>query len=231
MRILIVDDDLISRQALKKILETIGQCDMASSGFEALNAFRLSYFSNKLYDLITLDFLMPDLNGPRLLSRIRKIEERIGIPKSKQVKVLMVTVQSDKDSVMESASAGCQDYIIKPFDPQTVLKKVKKLGIPVPIEEETQVDISDLKGIFIHELGNRINRIKESIEKSNINTIQLVAHQLHGTGSSYGFFEVTQIGAQIEEAAKKGDWTRIKHGFETLTNLYQEYKMSSESSE
>ncbi|HDY75399.1 MAG TPA: response regulator [Candidatus Marinimicrobia bacterium] len=229
MKILIVDDDQLSRRALKIILKKLGHCDTASGGLSALDLFRRAHFAQQPYNLLTLDYMMPGLHGPGLLLKIRGIEERVGIPEQKQVKVLMVTVQSDKDSVLKSASAGCHDYIIKPFNHETVFNRVKKLGIQTSQAElrmkERDPDEKELNEIFIKELGKRINRMQESMESSNFENIQNLAHQIHGTGSTYGFSEASYIGAEIEAAAKSGDLSSIKNGIKTLVTLFNGYKV------
>lgn len=74
MRILIVDDEL-SRKKAQRILSQHGQCDIAINGTEALDAFRLAHEEGKPYDLITMDILMPDIDGIEALKGIREWEE------------------------------------------------------------------------------------------------------------------------------------------------------------
>ena len=63
MRILIVDDDLISRTKLKVILDHFGRCEVKTGGREALAAVREAQDTGVPFDLICLDVQMPDLNG------------------------------------------------------------------------------------------------------------------------------------------------------------------------
>ena len=127
MRSLIVDDSSISRSILKKILSSYGECEMASSGKEALEAYARSLTENCPYDLITLDITMPDLNGTETLRHIRRIEGEHGI--KEKVKIVMVTSHAEKDYVLKAVRL-CDGYIAKPFDPDLVSKKVSKLGLP-----------------------------------------------------------------------------------------------------
>ena len=75
---------------------------------------------------MTLDISMPGMDGIEVLLQIRKREKKI--PKEKRIKILMVTAHSDKDSVTICITAGCDDYIVKPFTRKVVIKKVEEFG-------------------------------------------------------------------------------------------------------
>lgn len=63
MKILIVEDDFYSRKILKKFLTAYGEVDIAINGEEAVAAFKLAWEENQPYDLITLDIMMPIMDG------------------------------------------------------------------------------------------------------------------------------------------------------------------------
>lgn len=131
MKILIVDDDFISRSKMQKILESFGECEVAENGENAIMAFNMAIQFGAPFDLISLDIEMPDISGIEVLGRIRDIEKESEILKEKQVKVLMVTSYSDEDKVLGSIKAGCNNYIVKPFDKEKVTSKLKSLGFDV----------------------------------------------------------------------------------------------------
>ena len=81
MRILVVDDELVSREKMKHIMSSLGECDEAASGQDALKAFSEARTDGKQYDLITLDISMPEMDGTEVLGRIRTMEKEEGIPK------------------------------------------------------------------------------------------------------------------------------------------------------
>ena len=126
MKILVVDDDSVSRIQLKAILEQVGACTAVDCGVAAIDAFMAAVEQGSPFGLITLDFSMPDMDGPEVLQRIRAEEEQRGLPKEQRVKVIMVSVVSDRDSLVACVEAGCDDYITKPFDQLLVLKTVER---------------------------------------------------------------------------------------------------------
>ena len=63
LKILIAEDDLISRKFLSKFLSQYGECDIVVDGLEAIDAYMLAMREKKPYDLICLDIMMPKLDG------------------------------------------------------------------------------------------------------------------------------------------------------------------------
>lgn len=128
MKCLIVDDELVSRMKMQKIMTGVSDCQAVDNGQAAIAAFETAWQSWAPIDLILLDISMPDLSGADVLRRIRKKEKNI--PKNKRVKIVMVSANKDKDSIIECIQAGCDDYIMKPFDKLTVIRKVDALDLP-----------------------------------------------------------------------------------------------------
>jgi HD-like signal output (HDOD) protein/ActR/RegA family two-component response regulator len=135
MKILVVDDELVSREKMKHIMSSLGECDEVSGGQDALKAFIDARSDGNHYDLITLDISMPEMDGTEVLNRIRTIEKNQAISKESQVKIFMVTASSEKDIILSCIKSGCNDYIMKPFSMETVVKKMKDNGL---MEQQSQ---------------------------------------------------------------------------------------------
>lgn len=129
MRILIVDDDLLGRIILRKLLGSRGDCDMAVNGREAVEAFRMAREENNPYDLICMDILMPEMDGVEALKTIRAYEEERGVFGQQRVKVIMITGKDDSKSVLTSFREGCEGYVVKPVERENLEKQVKELGL------------------------------------------------------------------------------------------------------
>ncbi len=123
---LVVDDDRTSLLLMERLLRSFGACALADSGQAAIAAFTLALDRGELFDLVTLDRTMPDLDGLEVLRHIRQEEERRDIAPEDRTVVIMVTASDDRDSVTACAEAGCNDYIIKPFDELLVDKTLKR---------------------------------------------------------------------------------------------------------
>lgn len=129
MKILIVDDDFVSRTKMRTILENFGECEAVDNGTQAIQLFSEELSQNKPFDLMTLDIDMPEIDGKQVLQRIRGIEAEKDIEKSHRTKVIMVTSYSDKENIVSCIQAGCNDYVIKPFSLSTVSSKLQAIGL------------------------------------------------------------------------------------------------------
>ena len=141
MKTLVVDDELVSRKKMQKIMEGLGECEAVESGTAAIAAFKKALESGMSFDLITLDIAMPEMDGTEVLYTIREIEKEKNIPKEKQVKIIMVTSHSDKDTIVTSIQAECDDYIVKPFDRETIIEKIEKIKSGQRISRADMEDI------------------------------------------------------------------------------------------
>ena len=129
MKFLVIDDDHVSRMKMQAILESFGDCQAVKNGRDALAVFSKNINNNTFIEVITLDIAMPGMDGTEVLYNIREIENKNKILKENQVKVIMVTSHSDKDHIITCLQAGCDDYVIKPFNLDSITRKLEKLGV------------------------------------------------------------------------------------------------------
>ena len=127
MKILIAEDDLVSRKLMYKLLAPYGECDMVVDGMEALDAYFMSMKDEEPYDLICLDIMMPKVDGVKVLKAIRDWESQKGF-KGQPVKVIMTTALAEADYVRSAFEIGCDAYAAKPIDTAKLLEVIGKLG-------------------------------------------------------------------------------------------------------
>ncbi|NOX34693.1 MAG: response regulator [Deltaproteobacteria bacterium] len=128
MKILVVDDELVSRKKMMKLVADFGQCDGVKNGKAAISAVKTALEEWKLYNLITLDISMPDISGTQVLSNIRELEKERGLDSEEKAKILMVTSHSDIKTV-KACVGKCDGYVIKPFNKDAMVEKMKKIGL------------------------------------------------------------------------------------------------------
>ena len=130
MRILIVDDEFVSLQKLSLFLKDKGSCDAATHGQQAYDMFCQALKVKVPYQLVTLDFELPDFNGSEVLKKIRQFEKENGITsKAERVKIIMMTSKNDGPSIMASYSGGCDGYLTKPYSKEDVMLGLATLGL------------------------------------------------------------------------------------------------------
>ena len=130
MKTLIVEDDFISRKLLKELLAKYGDCDIATDGEEAVQAFQLALESGAPYQLICMDIMMPNMDGQEALKLIRTIEKEQDIQGDEEVKVLMTTALDDPRSVIEAYyRGGATSFIVKPIIKEKLFAEIRSLGL------------------------------------------------------------------------------------------------------
>jgi two-component system chemotaxis response regulator CheY len=132
MKILVVEDDFISRRLLCRYLQAVGDCDVAVNGNEAIGAFKQMLLTDDRYDLVCLDIMMPGMDGQETLKRLRALELEHGVDGSGRARVIMTTALEDHDNVMAAFSNACDGYVVKPIEKKKFLETLVAIGLPVP---------------------------------------------------------------------------------------------------
>lgn len=129
MKILIVEDDNVSRKFLFKFMSKYGECDISVDGMEALDTFLIAIQDGEPYDLVCLDIMMPKLDGIKTLKAIRHIEKKEGIEESKMSKVIMTTALNDVGTIMQTYNNDCEAYAVKPINTQKLIEVMRSLNL------------------------------------------------------------------------------------------------------
>jgi len=129
MRILIAEDDYVSRKFLYKFMSKYGDCDVTVDGMEAIDVFLMALDEGRPYDLVCLDIMMPEVDGIKVLKTIRKLEIERGVEEPMRTKVIMTTALSHTDQVLESFDSGSEGYAVKPIDTDKLIKVLQKLNL------------------------------------------------------------------------------------------------------
>lgn len=133
MRILIAEDDRISRSFLQKFMQAYGEVDVAVDGMETVDLYMDSIKQKNHYDLLCLDIMMPKVDGLKVLKVIRQMEKQHDVPQEEHLKIIMMTALADVGYVDEAFRQGCDAYASKPVDTDKVEEVMKNLGL---VEDE-----------------------------------------------------------------------------------------------
>jgi two-component system, chemotaxis family, chemotaxis protein CheY len=116
MKALIVDDSAVMRKVLIGALAraNITDIDQAADGAEAVAATQAAE-----YDLVLMDWNMPNMLGIDAVKAIRA--------NGKKMPIIMVTTEAEKTRVIDALKAGASNYVIKPFEPATIVTKIQEV--------------------------------------------------------------------------------------------------------
>lgn len=118
-RILVVDDDLALAEMIGIVLRAEGyEPSFCSDGAAALAAFRSTN-----PDLVLLDLMLPGMDGIDVCTHLRA---ESGVP------IIMLTAKGDTSDVVRGLESGADDYIVKPFNPQELIARVRTRLRPSP---------------------------------------------------------------------------------------------------
>ncbi len=121
LRVLIVDDAIFMRKMISDILvengmEIVGEADTGAKAIERYKELRP--------DLVTMDIIMPEMNG---IDAVRKILEY-----DAQARIVMCSALGQQALVQEAITAGAKDFLIKPFNAARVVEVIAKITSQVP---------------------------------------------------------------------------------------------------
>lgn len=123
MRILVVEDDTAIADALQVSLRLAGHAvDVCATLASAWAALRVEPF-----DAMLLDLGLPDGDGVRLLTQLRAAAAQGGGLPRADMPVLIMTARDGVDQRIAGLDGGADDYLVKPFDPQELLARIRAL--------------------------------------------------------------------------------------------------------
>ncbi len=75
---------------------------------------------------------------------------------------------------------------------------------------------AEMQEMYINHTYNELNKINKNLESVSFDSLRTFGHNIKGSGGMYGFNEITNMGAEIESAAKESNLETIKSNLETL---------------
>jgi two-component system, chemotaxis family, chemotaxis protein CheY len=125
---LIVDDSKVIRKISRQMFENAGfGVGEAENGSAAL-----AYLMDHEVDLVMLDWNMPVMSGIEFMEKLNASDLQI------RPKVIFCTTENGLAFIRKAIDAGADDYILKPFDSKSLLRKISELGIEPQTAEQAQ---------------------------------------------------------------------------------------------
>ncbi len=201
-RILVVEDEPDIRAVAKLALEAVGHftVKLCGSGAEALEAA-----PGFAPDLILLDVMMPGMDGPTTLQKLRAAPATAVIP------VVFLTAKAQPSEVSRYKSLGALDVISKPFDPMALAATLNALWQrqhrPLLADDAVQDQLQSLRQAYLSQLPGKLTAINDawnSLRQTGLpdtkalQNLHLLSHTLAGSSATFGFTGLGELGHKLE---------------------------------
>lgn len=157
--ILVVDDDGINLKIAMLILKEQFEVLCANSGQVALNLLK-----RRIPDLILLDYRMPNMDGFEVMEQLQKVDEY------KEIPVIFLTGDHDRETEMKALQKGAMDFITKPFVAEIMLQRVSRIlelrRLQKNLQEEVKIQTREAQ-----ERRRQVEQLSEEVMKTLANTI------------------------------------------------------------
>src|SRR5579884_1227846 len=229
-RILIADDSPDNRLLLETYLQGTGhRLRFVENGQEAVEKFEQEKF-----DLILMDMHMPVMDGLTATRALRRSEQKRNLSR---IPVIALTANARPEDIQAAREAGCDAHLSKPLSKLTLLTALEPyrrrsetadtIGMQKRIKIKTPEGLGDLAARYLAARRSELAALNEALRNSNFEHIRTLAHNLKGTGSSFGFEELTALGAALETSASRQDSRNLQKQVAAL----EEYLANVELSE
>jgi len=147
MRVLIAEDDFVSRRLLERSLQNWGYEVIATENGAAAWAV---LESPDPPHLVILDWMMPEMDGPQVCRLIRDSKRET------YIYVILLTAKGGKEDIASGLEAGADDYITKPFDQQELRARLLVGERVLALEQQLSTKVKDLEKAL-----NEVRQLKE----------------------------------------------------------------------
>ncbi|HUA57654.1 MAG TPA: PAS domain S-box protein [Verrucomicrobiae bacterium] len=176
-------------------------------------------FAAGRFDLILMDIQMPVMDG---LAATRMIRAREAGNGNHHVPIIALTAHATPKAIETSREAGCDMHITKPISKPKLLEAIARC-VPrgagqQPISIQMPEGIETLVPQYLAERRAEVADIQAMLAASDFARIAWLAHNIKGTGLSYGFADLTRIGRDLELAAKAGDRATLRNSVTELSD-------------
>ncbi len=191
-RILIVDDDEGTREALEVILEDDYDVACVADGQVALDKL-----NREAFDLVLLDLIMPGMDGIETLKRIKAYD--------KQIDVIMVSATDRAREATAAITSGAYDYITKPFDADAILTAIERALQKRSLEQEVRYLRS--------EVALRFDETRIIGESRPMKAVFSLINKVAGTSSNVLITGETGTGKELAARAIHNQSPRVSRPF------------------
>ncbi len=211
-RILLAEDSESNVALMKAYLSETGYIiDIASDGETALGHLIAGH-----YNLALMDVQMPKLDGYEVTRRFREWERS---QSRARTPILSLTAHAFQEDTEQAIKAGADAHLTKPIRRETLLEAIELYQRPdggSDIRVEVPDFVRELAPEFLRRQRYGLLSVASALKEGEFQSIQSFAHNMKGAGQSFGFEYLTDLGRQMEMAAKDRDAGALSKQFTSL---------------
>jgi CheY-like chemotaxis protein len=208
LSILVAEDVADNRLLVDAYLK--GTPHLVTFAYEGNQAVEL--FATGSFDLVLMDVQMPVMDGLEAARRIRALEQADGRSRTPIIAVTATAGAADADA---SRAAGCDAHLVKPISKRALLAAIAAVapgreappdGTPV----DTTTEFAALVAGYLAGRQTDVDELHRALAAADFARLRTIGHNLAGTGTSYGFPELTRLGRELEASATAEDGEAAK---------------------
>jgi signal transduction histidine kinase/CheY-like chemotaxis protein len=210
-RVLVVDDVAENRLVMEVYLRrTPCEVVFATDGLEGVEAFR-----RQAFDIVFLDIEMPRMNGYEALREMRRWEEAEGVHPTR---IVALTAHATSEHQQRIQSAGFSSHLTKPIRRADLYASLTRPDRPapearspfsppsspglIPDEEAVDPELAALRVQYLKDKQESLAMLRDWLGHQRFQDLASLGHRWQGSGASYGYPRISELGARLEEAAR-----------------------------
>jgi CheY-like chemotaxis protein len=154
------------------------------------------------FEMAVIDLHLPVMDGLAVIREIRRVEQERG---AKRMPILGLMTSALAADVARAQEAGCDAHLVKPVSKSAFLSALDQWQPKSAVVIQIPEGMEQLARNYLAARRKEAPVFQEFLEHSDFDSIRRLAHNLKGTGTSYGFPDITRLGAAAERAAKESD--------------------------
>jgi len=190
----------------------------------------VEHFRSGGFDLILMDIQMPIMDGLAAARAVRLVEQQHGLT---PIAIIALTANARPEDIELSHDAGCDAHLSKPISKQKLLASIEGHGPRSRFSEVTNaretgviriqipVGFQELTPGYLASRRSEVGEMTQLLEARNYQRLRFLGHNMKGTGESYGFPDLTRIGALMERSSAREDHETLSANLGELTDYLE----------
>jgi len=196
-------------------------------GQAALDEFALHSF-----DLVLMDVQMPVMDGLTATRQIRELERT---RPHRAIPIVALTAHASQKDTQMSIQAGCDSHLSKPISKPKLVAAIEKYGRPArvssppaaPIPVRMPEGLEELVPPYLSSRRQEIPELAKLLAAADFERLSALAHNLKGSGLSFGFSDLTRLGAALENSSREADTAAVQGLLEQLGDYLNRVQLVS----